>query len=39
VIPVVKIDARPIGDGKPGAQTRRLITAFHALTQRDGVEI
>jgi branched-chain amino acid aminotransferase len=39
VIPVVKIDARPIGDGKPGAQTRRLITAFHALTQSDGVEI
>lgn len=39
VIPVVKIDARPIGDGKPGVQTRHLITAFHALTQRDGVEI
>lgn len=39
VIPVVKIDARPIGDGKPGTQTRHLITSFHALTQRDGVEI
>jgi branched-chain amino acid aminotransferase len=39
VVPVVKIDARPIGDGRPGERTRRLIAAFRDLTQRDGVTI
>ncbi len=39
VIPVVKIDARPIGQGKPGPQTKRLIEAFHLLTQKEGVLI
>ena len=29
VIPVTRIDGRTIGDGKPGAITRRLIEAFH----------
>jgi branched-chain amino acid aminotransferase len=32
VIPVVKVDSRPIGDGKPGKITRDLITRFHELT-------
>ena len=39
VIPVVKIDARPIGQGTPGPQTRRMIEAFHQLTRNDGVPI
>lgn len=39
VIPVVQIDARPIGTGKPGPQTQRLIEAFHTLTQKEGVPI
>jgi branched-chain amino acid aminotransferase len=39
VIPVVKIDARPIGQGTPGTQTKQLINAFHALTLREGVVI
>jgi branched-chain amino acid aminotransferase len=39
VIPVVRIDARPIGQGKPGPKTQRLMKAFHELTQRDGVAI
>jgi branched-chain amino acid aminotransferase len=30
VIPVTKIDGRPIGTGSPGLITRRLIDAFHA---------
>lgn len=30
-IPVVKVDDRPIGDGKPGPVTRDLIERFHAL--------
>ena len=33
VIPVVKIDSRPIGDGKPGPITRDLIERFHRLTR------
>src|ERR1700686_3561703 len=33
VIPVVKVDARRIGDGKPGPITRDLIERFHKLTR------
>jgi branched-chain amino acid aminotransferase len=33
VIPVTKIDGRPIGDGVPGPITKRLIEAFHALVR------
>ena len=36
VIPVVKIDGRPIGSGKPGPVTRELLARFHALTRADG---
>ena len=36
--PVVRIDDRPVGDGKPGPITRRLLEAFrrraHGLTTR-----
>ncbi len=39
VIPVVKIDGRIIGDGKPGAKTRRLIEKYHALTKTSGEPI
>ncbi len=34
VIPVVRVDSRPIGDGKPGKITRDLIERFHKLTGR-----
>jgi branched-chain amino acid aminotransferase len=33
VVPVVKVDARVIGDGKPGPVTRDLMARFHALTK------
>lgn len=33
VIPVVKVDSRMIGDGKPGPMTRDLIRRFHELTR------
>ncbi|SMB90701.1 branched chain amino acid aminotransferase apoenzyme [Thermanaeromonas toyohensis ToBE] len=39
VIPVSQLDSRPIGDGRPGPITRRLISAFRELTQVDGPEI
>lgn len=33
VVPVTKIDGRPIGNGQPGAITRRLSEAFHRYTK------
>lgn len=33
VVPVTKIDGRPIGAGQPGAITRRLSEAFHRYTK------
>lgn len=33
VVPVVKVDSRPIGDGKPGPITRDLMAKFHRLTR------
>ena len=37
VIPVVKIDGRVIGSGKPGKVTNILLKDFHILTRKDGV--
>jgi len=39
IVPVVKIDGRVIGRGKPGRITRRLETQYHALTQVCGQPI
>ncbi|MDD5259652.1 MAG: branched-chain-amino-acid transaminase [bacterium] len=39
VVPVVRIDGRPIGTGKPGKITSKLIKEFKALTLTEGVEI
>lgn len=39
VIPVVKVDGRPIGDGQPGPVTRDLIARFRELTKTDGLAI
>jgi branched-chain amino acid aminotransferase len=39
IIPVVKIDLRVIGDGKPGKVTLSLIRDFRGLTRKDGVKI
>lgn len=38
VIPVVKVDGRIIGAGKPGALTLKLIEEFHKLTKREGMK-
>ncbi len=35
VIPVVKIDSRTIGSGKPGPVTRDLIERFHTLSRQE----
>ena len=37
IIPVVKIDGRQIGIGKPGEVTKRLIKDFRKVTKTDGV--
>jgi branched-chain amino acid aminotransferase len=39
VIPVVKIDGRVIGTGKPGAMTKDLIKRYHTLTNSTGEPI
>lgn len=33
VVPVIKVDSRKIGDGKPGPTTRRLMELFHEVTR------
>ena len=38
LIPIVKVDGRAIGTGKPGATTLKLLKAFHQLTAKDGVK-
>jgi branched-chain amino acid aminotransferase len=38
LIPVVKIDGRVIGNGKPGPQTLKLLKLFHEATRKDGVK-
>jgi len=37
IVPVIKIDSRRIGNGKPGKMTLRLIELFRRLTKVDGV--
>lgn len=39
VIPVIKIDHRPIGDGKPGAITSKIMVRFRQLTQTEGTPV
>lgn len=38
LIPVVKIDGRVIGSGKPGVVTQKLHKLFHAAARKDGVK-
>ena len=37
VIPVVEVDGRSIGDGKPGALTARFIESFRKCVSSDGM--
>jgi len=39
IVPVVKIDGRIIGEGKPGKITLRLMEEFHQLTRNSGTPI
>jgi branched-chain amino acid aminotransferase len=39
IMPVIKIDGRVIGSGKPGAVTHKLVDDYHALTKMSGEPI
>ena len=39
VVPVVKVDGRVIGSGKPGPKTRELVQKYHQLVQSEGEPI
>jgi branched-chain amino acid aminotransferase len=39
IVPVVKIDGRVIGNGKPGKLTRQFVEDYHALTKTSGEPI
>ena len=36
VIPVVSLDRREIGDGKPGEITKKFLAEFHELARNTG---
>jgi len=36
IVPVVEVDSRPIGDGRPGPVTMRLHEKFHELVRKEG---
>ena len=38
IIPVVKVDGRLIGNGKPGAITKKMLKMFQVVTKKDGVK-
>lgn len=39
LVPVVEVDGRRIGEGRPGPITKRLLHAFRELTRSEGVPI
>jgi len=39
IIPVVKADGRPIGTGKPGPITARMVARFREMTRETGTPI
>lgn len=39
LIPVIEIDSRPVGDGKPGKHFKKLYEAYQKLTHSQGTKI
>ncbi len=39
VIPVVELDKRPIGSGKPGPITKKLVQTYRKLAGEDGIKV
>jgi len=38
IVPVIKVDARIIGSGKPGVVTKKMLALFRAATKTKGVK-
>ena len=36
IVPIVEVDARPIGDGQPGPITAKFLESFHRRVSKDG---
>jgi branched-chain amino acid aminotransferase len=39
IVPVIMIDGRRIGDGKPGSITKKLLADFRVLRTQDGIKV
>ena len=39
IVPVISVDGRQVGNGKPGPRTLQLLDAFQKLRRRDGVPV
>ncbi len=39
VVPVVKIDGRPVANGRPGKMTKKFMAAYHQVANQTGEEI
>jgi branched-chain amino acid aminotransferase len=39
IVPVIKVDGRVIGDGRPGPVTRELMRTYHELTREEGTPV
>ena len=39
IMPVTSFEGQPVGDGKPGQLTRRLMKAYQALVKQETAEI
>jgi len=39
IVPVVKVDGRTIGSGKPGKRTAELMKLYHQLVTTTGIKI
>ena len=37
IVPIVKVDNRVVGSGKPGGWTRKLLGEFRAKTGKEGL--
>ncbi len=39
IVPVISIDGRRVGDGKPGSITKKLLADFRVLRTQDGIKV
>jgi branched-chain amino acid aminotransferase len=39
IVPVINVDGRQVGSGKPGEVTKSLLKAFRELRKRDGIKV